>query len=60
MIESHGFERCRISVLAPQQVCLAAAGDATATAQANDSSNELISPAALSRAPAYAAMARRR
>lgn len=60
MIESHGFEHCRISVLAPQQVCMAAAGNAPASAQANDSGNELISPAALSRAPAYAAIATRR
>ena len=54
MVESHGFEDCRISVLAPQQVCLAAAGNAPSSSQA-----DVISPAALSQASAYAAIARR-
>jgi len=61
MVESHGFDDCRISVLAPQQVCLVAAGNASASAQANSNGNgnELLAPAALSRAPAYAAIATR-
>jgi 2-polyprenyl-3-methyl-5-hydroxy-6-metoxy-1,4-benzoquinol methylase len=57
MIESNAFEDCRICVLAPQ-VCLVAAGDGSNLPQQSTDGGPLV-PADLSRAPAYAAIARR-
>ena len=57
MVESAGFEECRICLLAPQQVLVAAAS-APGT-PADNSFDETVPAMKLSRAPAYAAVARR-
>jgi SAM-dependent methyltransferase len=57
MVESAGFEECRICVLAPQQVLVAAASAHAAPAE--NSFDETVPAMKLSRAPAYAAVARR-
>ncbi len=60
MIESNGFDECRICVLAPQPVCLVAAGDGSGAPPAKESGREALASAALGRSPAYAAIASRR
>lgn len=60
IVESSGFEHCRICVLAPQQVCVIAGPDSSASSHDNDGTGERVSSAGLSRAPAYAAIARRK
>jgi SAM-dependent methyltransferase len=61
MLESNGFEDCRICVLAPQEICVATSG---ARAVPYDGASNGVVPLAaelsLSRAPAYSATARRR
>jgi len=60
MVESNGFDDCRICVLAPQPICLVAAADGSGSPQPKDDGREALTLLALSRAPAYAAIARRR
>ena len=60
MVESSGFDHCSVCVLAPQPVCVAAGSDSSTPPYDNDSRDQSISVGQLSRAPAYAAIARRR
>jgi len=60
MIESNGFDECKICVLAPQEVCLVSSGDASEPSPSNVASRQLVPCLALSRAVSYAAVASRR
>jgi len=59
MLESNGFGECTLSVLAPQQICVAGPSDGAEPAGANPGVAAVLAPIPLSRAASYAAIARR-
>lgn len=59
MLESNGFAGCTLSVLAPQQVCVAASSNGAEPPAESRGTTAGLASVPLSRAPAYAAVARR-
>jgi hypothetical protein len=61
MLESNGFQDCRICVLAPQEMWVGT-GDAPASDESVPSNSVLpvVADLSLSRAPTYTAVAKRR